>query len=725
MNNPKKKKLIFAIIALVLFLVCVCGNFYTVDSYAVRTYFTRTQNISAQLFSGDMIEQEFVLADGDQGVQVLLGTYLTVLEKGTIQAELFDEQGEKIAETTADLTGMTDNKYANFYFGDLDEHFYGQILRIRFTFSNIDNQLIAIFDSETDWDKYVYTVNGELRDANLSMNGIKKTTYVEYRDFRLFYVFGIGAFAAYVALFKMQKKTLHNIVKQAKAFERQNWKHMLIMLGLFLGSTILATLYTYVESAGISNAYWLYARIICVFILAVIAYFRKHLIDYAHSIFFVLCVLVGSIYIVSAPAIALGWDEQQHYATTSYMSWGASGNISEADYMIYSRYNESHYENVYEREQRAEWIQEINTVDAQGGMREFLQSVNLGSVAYIIPSIVLYATRIIGLDFVTRFTIGRFVNLVLYAFFMATAIKMLKGRGKILIASVGLIPTNLFLACSYSYDWWVNSLLIMGFSVFVGELQSKGAVSVKKQIQAVSIMCLGMLPKAVYFPLLVPLMLMKKDRYEDAKKCRTIVVIGILALMLSFVLPFLVSAGSGAVAGGGDIRGGSQVNAVGQINYILTNPYEFFNIMKNFIRKYLNPDQSMKYLTEMSSYERGEYHSICLILLSIAAVMDNCKKTVFKKIASLASWGTYICSFGTIIIVALALYIAYTPVGDTWIDGCQLRYILPVLFPFLFVAGENSFDVEDSMKRKVFVWCLIGMSAVAVRTFLYSFIRYY
>lgn len=729
MNNLKKRKVIFSIIALVLFLICVCGNFYTIDSYAVRSYFTKASSISARLYSGDVLEQEFTLGEGDQGVQVILGTYVTVLEKGTVLAELFDENGEKIAETEVKLEGTTDNQYVNFYFGNLDESLYNQKYKVRFTFTDINEQLIAVYNSKIDIDKYEYTINGEVQEYNLAMNGIKETTYVEYRDFRLFYIFGIGVIALYFAMFKLKwrKIDFHAIKEKCISFIKDNKKHILTVAGITIGSVIFTFIRNYkkIFVSDYINPYNLYRVFLIVFIIALVWAFRDYVLKRTHLFFFIVSMLVGSICIISNPPIAVGWDEQLHYANTTYMSWGATDRISEADYMIYSMYNESKYEDIYSKEQRKAWIEEINSVDAQGTMVEYLQGVSAGSVAYVIPSIVLYVTRILGVDFVTRFMLGRFTNLLLYSLFLAMAIKLLKGRGKLLITTIGLIPTNILLASCYGFDWWIISLIILGYSTFIGEIQEKGYVSTKKMLQSVAIMGIGMLPKAVYFPLMLPMMLMKKERYEDSKKSRAIVVLGMIALVLSFMLPILISIDSGATAGGGDIRGGNDVNALAQINYILSNFQEFANMLKNFMRVYLSPDQAMKYLTEMSSLGRGQYHTICLILIAIAALMDNSKRTTFEKEDLWAIIGNYFGVVLSVILVATALYISYTPVGHTWINGCQPRYILPVLFPFLYIAGENHFEVSEEMKRKTFIWCIIGMAYVSLWAFNSYFIINY
>lgn len=35
------------------------------------------------------------------------------------------------------------------------------------------------------------------------------------------------------------------------------------------------------------------------------------------------------------------------------------------------------------------------------------------------------------------------------------------------------------------------------------------------------------------------------------------------------------------------------------------------------------------------------------------------------------------------------MYVAFTPVGFDWVNGCQARYMMPVLLPMLMVVRLN------------------------------------
>lgn len=721
MSKLKDKRVIFSVITAILLFICIGCNFYKIDSYAISTCFPSSNDISTQLFSGDVLEQEVALSEGDQGVRLLLGTYLLTMEKGTITAELFNENGTLVAEQSLDLAGRTDNTFAHFYFGNLDETVWGKKSTVRYTFENIDGELLAVYASYKSADEYVYTINGEVQECNVVMDGIQETSYIEYRDFRLMYVLVIGIFCSYMALFRMDWKafSVTGCVEKVKTVVVREWKKWLLWLAGIIGCALASGVIEHIASKESDYSNPMRMGAVCAtLIILLYAYVNRNMIwKKVHIFFFICSMLIGIVNIAAVPETAVSWDEQIHYAKAAGLSWGANGKISYADNMLLSNYTLSHYYDIFAKEQREAWIAEINEADAVATvMMPYMEMVQPSSVAYMPTSITLYVARVFGFDFIARYHIGKFANLLMYSTFLALAIKCLKGRGKMLVAMVGLIPTNIFLASTYGYDWWVTSLSILGFSMFVGEIQEKGYISTKRMWQSVGIMVIGMLAKAVYFPLLLPMMLLKKENYEKSKKARGIVVLGVIVLIISFLLPMMMASNTGAAAGGGDFRGGERVNAGEQIVFILTNLGYYLEVLFDFAWLYLHPDAAAKYITQMSYQGRGAYSNVAMIILGIAAFVDNTKETIFVKKNRLANWGGYVGVIGAMALVITALYISYTPVGAYTVNGVQARYMIPALFPFLYFIGENSFDVSDEAKGRVYSLCTIGMSLIALNT---------
>lgn len=725
----KNKKIVFSVIALVLFLVFFLGNFFTKEAYASSVYFANYYQPMRQLCSGDVIEQDLTLREGDEGVSVILGTYAISMGGGRIEAELFDESGLKVGETVADLTGHADNYGAVLHFGKFGEELYGQIVTLRMTFQNIDDELVTVYGSITDLDKYEATLNGEPLGWNIAMDGIKETVYIEYRDFRNFFVCIFGTIFAYIAIFKISWKDIkpREMAQGAVNTVKTNWKKILLTIGVmiasgFAGSTIEEIIS---KNAAYTNPYRAYAIAVLLFVVAFAIIFHKYIWAKAHIYFMVLVMLAGSVYIFAQPPTPVSHDEQLHYAQTTYISYGATNYISTSDYYMFSMYTQKAYWNIFLKEQRDAWVEEVNMVDGYNTYMPYLAPTGITEIPYYITAIALYVFRILRLDFLTRYLLGKFVNLLIYASCFGLSIKLLKGRGKLLMAMIGLIPTNILMAASYGYDWWVIAFVALGFALFISELQKYDRISTSKFALSTAIICIGMLPKAVYFPLLFPMMLLKKERYEDSKKCRVITVLGAVALVLSFILPLVISVNAGDVAGGGDIRGGSDVSASGQIAFIINNLGEYMKIMFGYMKDYLNPDKTYAILTATAYQGLGSYFTVALMTLAIAAIVDNSEKTVFKGREPLAVIGNYIGNFGAVVLVITALYVAYTAVGSPTVSGCQPRYLLPILFPFLYFAGENKLSASDEIKGKVFVWGAVAMTVLLMITVNDAFIIKY
>jgi len=526
---------------------------------------------------------------------------------------------------------------------------------------------------------------------------------------------------------KTKKVDYSKKIEQYKKLLHTNREQILMNFGMVFVSVMVGIVMemSIFGASKYMNPYRVLAIAVAVFLVLFAVVFKKFIWENMHVFFFMISMLLGITFIVSVPIISISWDEQLHYTKTVHMSYGAGGEIAESDYLINSQYPQLNYEDVFKKNQRLAWKEYINEVDQGDKTIYFSEGIVVSCVAYIPAAITHGISRMIGVDFTTRYLLGKLTNLLCYSLIMAAAIRLLKERGKMLVAMIGLIPTVILMASSYGYDWWVISLIVLGYAIFIGELQGKGKISTKKMLLSIAVMGLGMLAKAVYFPLMLPMMLLKKERYEDAKKARGIVVLGIGILVASFIVPLMINAASGVAGAGGDIRGGEDVNAAGQIAYILANFGTYLSILFEFMREYLNPDSAVQYLTMMSYRGRGDYFTVCLIVMAIAAVIDNTEKVVFRKKEPVALAGGYLGVLGALVLVVTALYISFTAVGANTIEGCQPRYILPVLMPFLFFVGENEMKISKEIKRKYFIWGAVGMALIFLLACYETFIIRY
>ena len=84
-------------------------------------------------------------------------------------------------------------------------------------------------------------------------------------------------------------------------------------------------------------------------------------------------------------------------------------------------------------------------------------------VAYIPAAIGLWAARLLGLATTQAFLLGRLMTFACYAALTYFACKRLRS-GKMVLATCALVPTAVFLASGYSYDFWLIGFLMLGFA---------------------------------------------------------------------------------------------------------------------------------------------------------------------------------------------------------------------------------------------------------------------
>jgi uncharacterized membrane protein len=295
---------------------------------------------------------------------------------------------------------------------------------------------------------------------------------------------------------------------------------------------------------------------------------------------------------------------------------------------------------------------------------------------------------------------------IAYALIIGSGIKRMKSGGY-LFSAVCLIPCAMFLASAYSYDYWLTAWVAYSFAYFISELQQpEKKIEKRDMICLLGSMFLACLAKQVYFFLFVPFLFLPNSKFESpekAKKFRRQCILWMLILVLIFIVPILVRPGDGS-----DMRGGSEVSATGQIKYILKNPMEFLKTMWKFVASYVSAPQFVQasnFYAYISSYTGGIesiWGTASLVLLLYVAFTDRSEKILLKERNRIYGIGA-LSALLQIFLNATSLYVAFTPVGHDWVNGCQYRYIFPVLLPLLFfmVPGSLVTSVKERAQKSI------------------------
>jgi uncharacterized membrane protein len=321
------------------------------------------------------------------------------------------------------------------------------------------------------------------------------------------------------------------------------------------------------------------------------------------------------------------------------------------------------------------------------------------SIGLIPNAVGLWIGRLLHVGCIGRYFLARLAGVIAYVVTFFFAVRALR-RGKLIMSAIGLCPTSLLMAANFSYDPWTISMLALSIGNFVGALQRRELIGWRQTLGMCVPFVLGGLVKAVLFPLGILLFLIPSRRFDSDRNCvlhRILVCVSVLALVASFVLPYLLP-GANADAGSDD-RGGSDVSVSGQIAYVLSHPLETLMMSVRFTFGMLNPavmgfainpsDENMlyyfPYLIATDAPLNELVAGVEYVLLIAVSLIDGGPEDEGFSGASYKICAFLACLL-SFALIAAALYASFTDVGRNVISGVQYRYLLPLLAPFLLVV---------------------------------------
>ena len=442
------------------------------------------------------------------------------------------------------------------------------------------------------------------------------------------------------------------------------------------------------------SRYWFCCGVgICITLIFLIA--RKTICK-IESIFAILALTFGTIMIVSAPLGHTATDLDSHFTWVIGPS-NIYGYTTEAEQDIMWPNGDNRFEiNLKDNNEK---IERLNNED-QYTVSKTSRRINIAHL----PGTILYSVcRLFKIPFTIKFDLVRFLYLLMYTFFCYLSIKKIK-TGKFLLTTIALFPFNIFTASNITYDWWVTSLIILGVSTFLSAQQQP----LKKWKFSDSIMISGPIflacvTKMIYFPLLViPYFLEKQCFNIKSNKYKHILITSAFILISLTIFIFITLNASSSV---GDIRGGSDVNSANQLQYIINNPISYASTLFSFLLNYLSINNAVSYASGFGYLGALSDMGIFIVLMIVCTIIDRNKYDYYstKTKIKLANIVIFLI---IISMIPTALYISYTPVASSTINGCQPRYIVPLLFPLLATIGTykiKNYLSDVSMKLIIFI----------------------
>ncbi len=439
-------------------------------------------------------------------------------------------------------------------------------------------------------------------------------------------------------------------------------------------------------------------------------------------VFLMLSIVAGSILILLLPPNKVVWDEETHFMRAYQMSVWPGGQLltDEAASYFICGIESWPYNLPASKEELQEQTEAINenALYEEGTSAVAGLSAGLTAPSYVLQALTIKAGRFLNLPFTVIYRLGRLAGLLVYCIVMTLGIKIIPVGKRILLA-VGLMPEPLLLASCYSSDPTVMAFIILGIAMILAEAAKAGEkekdVSWKTYFIGGAVLTWGILPKAVYAPLVLLFFLIPKECFKSVKKRRLMsvgVILLFLLLMSTFVLPQLISPSTS-----GDTRGGD-VSIAKQMSLIFVHPITYIWILiKNIASTwwdYLIGDSVFRNLGHFGMAGLGY---ISVIYMAFLAVADNSGRQYFQMTAGRRIW-MFLCAAAAIVLIWTSMYLTYTEPGSLNIMGVQGRYYLPLLLPIYLCVNSRRFTWK--VREKTYNTAVTFVSGVIIFMMLWN-----
>lgn len=432
--------------------------------------------------------------------------------------------------------------------------------------------------------------------------------------------------------------------------------------------------------------------------------------------FLVIALTGGLLFSLSLPANKVGFDEEIHFEQSCWIAhYRNPVQLSPTIFQEFSAGIDTWPLNqpggLREQRELNQYLDQ--TGDYRNGSIRWSADLNKTTfTGYLGQAAFLKAGELFHLPFSLLFKLGRLGNLIIYALVMALAIRKTP-VGKGILAFIGLMPAPMMLAGVYSYDPTVTAFTALSCAYMLeAMLNQERRLSIRDFAVIMGAFFWGCRIKAVYAPLILMGFLIPADRFETKKKrnwMRAGFAAMFLLMMASFVLPVLISPSET-----GDLRGGATSEA-GQMSYVLGQPLVYAAVLfKNIFASF-----SSYVLGEGVFGTLGHLGTISfpwlLYAASTAVILTDTRSSCGKTLTKYQRVWIFLLAGACAVLVWTSMYIAFTPPGNTYIEGVQGRYYLPFLFLVWLAVSPSCIQVK--LKNSVYyplVMALAGTVFYAV-----------
>ena len=443
------------------------------------------------------------------------------------------------------------------------------------------------------------------------------------------------------------------------------------------------------------NAMRIVFMILLFLIVVMLVNEKKALHERQEWIFAVVCFMLGSLLIWGIGTNQVSYDEYVHAKAAYKLSFGTRLEFTESALQMSGNLLPL----FHNPEERAliEAYENVNNDFSWADIGSQSRFVRSETRVYYPMAVGFWLGRTLHMGFARTVALAKFGNLLFYILIVFFAIRCAT-KYKNIVALIGLLPNNVFLAAALSYDPIVISFLLLGTVLISNELlEPQKKLTWQNTLLILISFAIGCQSKPIYIVMALLMLFYGKEKFVNRRqmwlfKAAVLVVAGLMLYNIFFPTP---TAGSdyhlvSNITYAGDKRNvGTSV--MGQIEYIFGHPGVYTVLLLRSMAEMLG-----RYLLGGTGFFQYGYLGAApmvvtyvVVLLALWLVLFCAKGEKRQGIGICYILLSLLMIFGTSAIVWTSMYVSYTTVGANEIRGVQGRYFIPMFLP-LAVCFLNS-----------------------------------
>lgn len=423
-----------------------------------------------------------------------------------------------------------------------------------------------------------------------------------------------------------------------------------------------------------------------------------------HRIYFPIGLIMGIVFMMMLPAYQVP-DEVTHAGTAYRISNSILGVENSNDSKLKMRYDDAVSpeltRNVTREQREQAWNKLFKKAKDTRIIEVDFPFLNTYSIQYVVPALGLSAGRAGGLSTATILLLGRLFNLVFFVSCITLAIKIIP-FGKYILFTIGLLPITIQQGMSFSYDVLLISCSFLYIAeVFYWMENGISRFSWKEKMHLAlliaSFIPLMLIKQHAYTPmalllLLIPAANSKIDLRNVLRWISRLIIIGTLVVVVAVIWlhyhPLEEPTNTFALSG----------KQMYTVQHILNHPVKSISVF-GYTLIYTSAFYIMSGLgSQLGWLDIPTNMLATLFFMPLLLVVMNIDSNQMNELNTGSYKAVYLLvsllCFG---FIMFGMWIGWTEVDSTTIQGVQGRYFIPFLPILLILLSTPKIKIDTSL----------------------------